>query len=503
MKLILILLTVITLSNFGFTQSNKDRITYLKNQDSLRTGQTFTYYINTYEVSRIDSLMRKNSTILKKLDSKNFIKHELARVLFYRSQQNLDSALVTISNLQGHKLLNQSPTINASFETLFGIICYDLNRPKESRKHYLIALSENNITNDSIGIKGNLINLGNSYFLEEQFDSAEFYFKKADHFEKLGIIRFSVNLSNNFATVYQNTNRYELAIQKYLEILSISTSNNRTHYHNLGLVYYKNNEIEKAIEAYQNAIDTKVNTSGTGLSNIYTSLSYALSDLNRTQEAYNALIIGDSLRKTENTESSNILLDALTLEHKEELFNKEQQLTNEKIENEKVENFYLTLILIISLLLLSVSLFLFFLKEKKNKLLLKQNLELTKNKEKVQIPIIDKSISIEIIEKLEILLYKKEVFVDPNLTLEKLAKLLKSNRTYVSENINLHYNVSFSALIKTLRIKKAREMLIDKEFSNYSIEGIATSVGYKSISSFNSSFKKETGITPSYFRKNA
>jgi YesN/AraC family two-component response regulator len=130
-------------------------------------------------------------------------------------------------------------------------------------------------------------------------------------------------------------------------------------------------------------------------------------------------------------------------------------------------------------------------------------LELTKSNKKVIEPVLDKSISQELIDKLEKLLHEKEVFIDPNLTLEKLSKILNSNRTYLSENINLHYKVSFSSLIKSFRIKKAREMLIDKNFSYYSIEGIATSVGYKSISSFNSSFKKETGITPSYFRKNA
>jgi YesN/AraC family two-component response regulator len=98
-------------------------------------------------------------------------------------------------------------------------------------------------------------------------------------------------------------------------------------------------------------------------------------------------------------------------------------------------------------------------------------------------------------------LYQKEVFVNPEITLDKLAKTLGTNRSYLSENINAHFNQSFRSLINKLRITKAREMLIDEKFAHYSIEGIAISVGYRNISSSNSIFKKETGITPSFFRK--
>ena len=321
--------------------------------------------------------------------------------------------------------------------------------------------------------------------------------------EDAGINIFKINLANNLATVYQNTDRSDLAVKKYLEIIETSNENHRTHYYNLGLVYYKNKSFKESIKAFNNAINVKENNSGTGLSRIYLALSRSLQKNKKTNEAYYALQTGDSLRVVEDKENTNRLLDLLNNEHQQELFNKEKKLANEKLENKKTENFQLTLILIISLLLLIVSSFLFILKNKKNKILLKQNLELTASNKKKTEPVLHKSISEELINKIEKFLYEKEIFIDSNLTLDKLSKLLNSNRTYVSENINAHYKVSFSALIKSLRIKKAREMLIDPKFSNYSIEGIATSVGYKSISSFNSSFKKDTGITPSYFRNNA
>jgi len=39
----------------------------------------------------------------------------------------------------------------------------------------------------------------------------------------------------------------------------------------------------------------------------------------------------------------------------------------------------------------------------------------------------------------------------------------------------------------------------EEKYQSYSIEGIATSVGFKTKSVFNISFKKFTGVTPSYY----
>jgi len=45
------------------------------------------------------------------------------------------------------------------------------------------------------------------------------------------------------------------------------------------------------------------------------------------------------------------------------------------------------------------------------------------------------------------------------------------------------------------------EMLLSEQFDNYSMEGIATTVGFNSKSSFYAAFKKYTGYTPTEFKK--
>jgi AraC-like DNA-binding protein len=51
------------------------------------------------------------------------------------------------------------------------------------------------------------------------------------------------------------------------------------------------------------------------------------------------------------------------------------------------------------------------------------------------------------------------------------------------------------------RAEEFVECLKDEKFKNYSIMGIANEVGFKSKSSFNTTFKKIYGVTPSEFKK--
>jgi AraC-like DNA-binding protein len=95
---------------------------------------------------------------------------------------------------------------------------------------------------------------------------------------------------------------------------------------------------------------------------------------------------------------------------------------------------------------------------------------------------------------------EESYILQESLTLEKLAKKLNTNRSYLSEAINLGFNSTFSQWINQIRIDKACELLSDPSNDKYSFETIAKMAGFTSISSFNTNFKRITGITPSYFK---
>lgn len=483
-------------------QVNNESYTYIKDQKDLNSVEILNHYIDRYELKHIiDSVMTYNAVKLKESDQEDFVIHELARVLHYKSTFRLDRAIALIDGVGENPILETNFKLGASYETLYGILGYDLNRPKIARSHYISGLKLYSKLKDSTGVKGNLINIGTTYFLEEKFDSAEIYFEKAKEYEDLGVYKFHENLTNNLATVYQNTNRYDKSIEFYLKLIEEGNQSNSTHFYNLGLVYYRNEQYIESVKMLEIATTIEYDQSNIFVSSVYSALSRSLNQIGESGKAYIALSHADSLKVIEGKESANRLLDELKLKHQEKLFENEKYLNEERIRHEKKENLLLLFILGLVSTVLIVIIILFIIKSKKNQILFQKNIELTLSTQKRIKVKPDNSISIELINKLEKLLYEKEIFTNSKLTLDKLAKQLNTNRTYLSETINTHYKVSFSVLINQLRLKKGREMLIDTKFDHFSIEGISTSVGFNSISTFNTYFKKETGITPSYFRK--
>jgi len=101
-------------------------------------------------------------------------------------------------------------------------------------------------------------------------------------------------------------------------------------------------------------------------------------------------------------------------------------------------------------------------------------------------------------QKLSIIL-EKELFLDPNFTLEIAAKELKVTKHLLSQYINETLGKSFSNLIKEYRIEKAKKLL--EAQSSYTIEGLGYDSGFSSKSTFFTAFKKITGSTPAEYQK--
>ena len=108
-------------------------------------------------------------------------------------------------------------------------------------------------------------------------------------------------------------------------------------------------------------------------------------------------------------------------------------------------------------------------------------------------------INISRIEKLLPSVIEKEMFLNPDLTLDQAAKELKISKHILSQYLNERLNKSFSTFINEHRIEKAKVLL--RNNSNYSVESIGYESGFSSKSSFFTAFKKITGKTPSEFQR--
>lgn len=91
-------------------------------------------------------------------------------------------------------------------------------------------------------------------------------------------------------------------------------------------------------------------------------------------------------------------------------------------------------------------------------------------------------------------------YLDTDLTLASFAAKIDLNPTYVSQVINQGFGVNFYDFINKFRVEAAKEMLLSSDNDHLSFLGIALSCGFKSKSTFNKSFKKNTGKTPSQFK---
>ncbi|WP_024768303.1 helix-turn-helix domain-containing protein [Aquimarina macrocephali] len=103
-------------------------------------------------------------------------------------------------------------------------------------------------------------------------------------------------------------------------------------------------------------------------------------------------------------------------------------------------------------------------------------------------------------QKLENLLQKDCIYRDPNLSQEMIAKLLNISSGYLSQIVNDITKKNFTVYINSYRVKEVKRMILNTEFDKYSLLTIGLEAGFKSKTTFYTSFKKETKLTPSQFR---
>lgn len=92
-------------------------------------------------------------------------------------------------------------------------------------------------------------------------------------------------------------------------------------------------------------------------------------------------------------------------------------------------------------------------------------------------------------------------FISKDASLKDLASLLKVHPNQISKIINQENSSNFNDFLNQKRLQVAKLRLTDPEYSNYTIEAIANSVGFKSKSTFYNAFKKHIGISPSDYIK--
>lgn len=94
----------------------------------------------------------------------------------------------------------------------------------------------------------------------------------------------------------------------------------------------------------------------------------------------------------------------------------------------------------------------------------------------------------------------ERVFLDKKLTIVRLAEIVGTNRTYLSNFINAELQSSFSDYVNGYRVSFAKTLLVE---NNAPLDVIAEMSGFNSVSSFRRMFSAVEGCTPGQYRRKA
>lgn len=94
-------------------------------------------------------------------------------------------------------------------------------------------------------------------------------------------------------------------------------------------------------------------------------------------------------------------------------------------------------------------------------------------------------------------------YLDPRLSLSALAAQMDVSPNILSQVINQRIGRNFSDFVNAYRVDEFKRNMASPRFAGFSIMAVAFESGFNSKTSFNTAFKKLTGITPSQFARSA
>jgi AraC-like DNA-binding protein len=104
-----------------------------------------------------------------------------------------------------------------------------------------------------------------------------------------------------------------------------------------------------------------------------------------------------------------------------------------------------------------------------------------------------------VMDNLTSVMTEKEIFKNPNLKLNDLAKEVKVSAHQLSQILNDNFDKNFTLFVNEYRINEACKML--STHSKLTVDAISEEVGFNAKSTFFASFKKIKGMTPSAFQQ--
>ncbi len=486
-------------------------------ESSLQTIQKGTYrdleafkslYGDCLNPSEIISLHRELGGKLRTASTKSL--NQIACALAFDSRGEHKKAVYQLRSLASN-LSGQTAYVRGEYYCALAKISYTSENPKRAIELYTSGIRSLKKSKEMTAVQIAYTNLGLAYAALDQHETALAIYAKASSIQCASSQKIQLYLHLNQALSYTHLdkNTESKAAFKSALVLIQQTKDYfgeiRT-YGNLADIYLAEDSLDMAEFYYLKGRRTAIRHNlKLDLIRLDHSLAQLYQKMGKHQKALFYFTSYDSIRNSVQLEQTAEAIGTLENENQLAIKKVEQAALNKTIRLKQQKN---TILWVgIGLLGLMVILLLWQLRviRKKNKVLLKKNVveqTVTQLGNEVAVSTSMNEEQLAMIRAFESFLIDKKAYCKADLTQEKVAKKLGTNRTYLSKAINDHYSMSYSRWINELRIHESKKMLMDSNYAHFSIEGIAKSVGFSSLSAFNSNFKQITGLTPSYFKNN-
>jgi AraC-like DNA-binding protein len=105
-----------------------------------------------------------------------------------------------------------------------------------------------------------------------------------------------------------------------------------------------------------------------------------------------------------------------------------------------------------------------------------------------------------LIDEIVRLMSEERIYKHPQLDLKHLSQRLQTPAYLVTKAINEGLGVNFYDLVNRYRVEEVKSLLVSHDSKRFTIMAVAFDAGFNSKTTFNTAFKKVTGLTPSSYR---
>ncbi|HKK10234.1 MAG TPA: AraC family transcriptional regulator [Bacteroidales bacterium] len=442
---------------------------------------------------------------------------------YYKTEKLCDELLQRGNEITSVKRLYAILYIN------MGILYHEMDSSQLANTYFKNALNHAQDIQDTTRITASYANMGMVFRADEKYDSASVYYSKALSLaRKTQNTYYQKSILNNIANLHKDLHKPDSALHYFSKAkdIIVSTEDNYGHSlvnRNIAGIYLETGNTEKAIEILNEALEIAVKIeSQPERMQCYRILSDAWLMKNETEKAFDFYKKYAALKDTVTGQETREKIAELQVQYETE--KKDKQILALRADNNiKMLQLQRRNITLAGLFILVIALVIIFILYRSRffayKKLVEKNIKVIEAEDKLErntalmadCPELENKEAMhsdnhyirekDLAEKFETLMKNEKPYLSNQINMKELSAQLNTNRTYLSNAIKTAFARNFNTYINEARVKEAMRLLKSPEFDHYSVEGIGLQAGFNNRISFNSNFKKITGVSPSVFRE--